>query len=86
MTQSLTERYRDRLAGVLSCYDRIVITGTLPGACYAQGMTSFRYSRGIRIFDYARLRQGQQTDSFFCQWKGIVTGSRPLTSVEIDAG
>jgi len=35
---------------------------------------------------YARLRQGQQTDSFFCQWKGIVTGSRPLTSVEIDAG
>jgi len=20
----------------------------------------------------------------FCQWKGIVTGSRPLTSVEID--
>jgi hypothetical protein len=26
-----TERYRERLAGVLSCYDRIVITGTLPG-------------------------------------------------------
>lgn len=46
MTQSLTERYRDRLAGVLSCYDRIVITGTLPRACYAGGMTSFLYSRG----------------------------------------
>lgn len=29
----LTERYRDRLAGVLSCYDRIVMTGTLPGIC-----------------------------------------------------
>ena len=28
----LTERHMDRLAGVLSCYDRIVITGTLPGA------------------------------------------------------
>ena len=28
--QLLTERYQDRLAGVLSCYDRIVITGTLP--------------------------------------------------------
>jgi len=27
----LTERYTDRLTGVLSCYDRIVITGTLPG-------------------------------------------------------
>ena len=33
----LTERYRERLAGVLSCYDRIIVTGTLPGACYAKG-------------------------------------------------
>jgi hypothetical protein len=24
------ERYRERLAGVLSCYDRIVITGRRP--------------------------------------------------------
>ena len=30
MSQSLTERYDDRIAGVLSCYDRMVITGTLP--------------------------------------------------------
>jgi hypothetical protein len=57
MTQMLTERYRDRMVGVLSCYDRIVITGTLPGACYAGGMTSFLYSRGIRIFDYARFAE-----------------------------
>ncbi len=57
MTQSLTERYQDRLAGTLSCYDRIVITGTLPGACYAAGMTSFLYSRKIRIFDYARFAE-----------------------------
>jgi hypothetical protein len=27
----LTERYRELLHGVLSCYDRIVITGALPG-------------------------------------------------------
>ena len=52
--EMLTERYADRLAGVLSCYDRIVITGTLPGVCYAQGMTSFLYAKGIRIFDYNR--------------------------------
>ena len=57
MTQLLTERYRERLVGVLSCYDRIIITGTLPGACYAAGMTSFLYSRGIRIFDYARFAE-----------------------------
>ncbi len=57
MTQSLTERYRKRVAGVLSCYDRVVITGTLPGACYAQEMTSILYSHGIRIFDYARFAE-----------------------------
>jgi hypothetical protein len=57
MAQMLTERYRDRLLGVLSCYDRIVITGTLPGACYAAGMTSFLNAKGIRIFDYARFAE-----------------------------
>src|SRR5450631_2713156 len=51
----LTTRYSENLVGVLSCYDRIVITGTLPGACFADGMTSFLYSRGIRIFDYPQF-------------------------------
>jgi hypothetical protein len=57
MAQMLTERYRERLHGVLSCYDRIVITGTLPGVCYAGGMTSFLYAKGIRIFDYAHFAE-----------------------------
>lgn len=51
----LTDRYKTELLGVLSCYDRIIITGTLPGACYAGGMTSFLYSRNIKIFDYAKV-------------------------------
>ena len=50
----LTERYQSELLGVLSCYDRIIITGTLPGACYAKGMSSFLNSRHIKIFDYAK--------------------------------
>jgi hypothetical protein len=57
MSQSLTERYGDRIAGVLSCYDRIVITGTVPVICYAEGMTRFLHSRGIRIFDYPQFAQ-----------------------------
>src|SRR5580700_9630249 len=52
MSQSLTERYDDRIAGVLSCYDRLVITGTLPVVCYADGMTRYLNAKGIRIFDY----------------------------------
>ena len=51
MTQALTERYAERIAGVLSCYDRLVITGTLPTVCYAEGMTRYLNARGIRIFD-----------------------------------
>jgi hypothetical protein len=48
---SLTQRYDDRIAGVLSCYDRVVITGTLPTVCHADGMTRFLYTNGIRVFD-----------------------------------
>ena len=52
MSQSLTERYDERIAGMLSCYDRLVITGTLPVICYAAGMTGYLNAKGIRIFDY----------------------------------
>lgn len=53
----LTQRYSDKIRGQLSCYDRIIIQGTLPGICYAQGMTSFLYANGIRIFDYPRFAE-----------------------------
>ena len=57
MSTGLIDRYAENLHGVLSCYDRIIITGTLPGACYAEGMTSFLHAKGIRIFDYARFAE-----------------------------
>jgi DNA-binding transcriptional ArsR family regulator len=57
MALALTERYGDSIAGVLSCYDRILITGTLPNVCFAGGMTSFLYQRGIRIFDYTTFAE-----------------------------
>src|SRR5450755_390274 len=52
MTSALVDRYDDRIAGVLCCYDRVVITGTLPTICYAAGMTGFLHARQVRIFDY----------------------------------
>ena len=53
----LTERYADKIHGVLSCYDRVVIQGTLPGFCYAEGMTAYLYANNIRIFDYPRFAE-----------------------------
>ena len=50
----LTERYKDQIAGILSCYDRIIVQGTVPGWCYASGMTDYFYKHQIRIFDYAK--------------------------------
>ena len=57
METQLINRYDANMNGVLSCYDRILIIGTLPGACYAGGMTSFLYNKGIRIFDYAQFAE-----------------------------
>jgi hypothetical protein len=51
----LTERYKDQIAGILSCYDRIIAHGTVPGWCFAQGMTSFLYANKIKIFDYPQF-------------------------------
>ena len=57
MSSALLERYDDRIAGVLSCYDRVVITGTLPTVCYAGGMTKFLNASDVRIFDYPRFAE-----------------------------
>jgi hypothetical protein len=53
----LTERYADKIAGVLSCFDRVVIQGTLPTMCYAAGMAGFLSYRKIRLFDYPRFAE-----------------------------
>ena len=58
----LSERYKDNIHGILSCYDRIVIKGTIPQLCYAKGMTSYLYSKGIRIFDYPRFAEPYRDD------------------------
>ena len=53
----LTERYAEKIRGVLSCFDRVVIQGTLPTLCHAQGMAGFLSYKNIRIFDYPRFAQ-----------------------------
>ena len=54
----ITERYKERIVGIISCYDRIIIQDTLHRWCYDQGMSAFLYSQGIRMFDYPRFAQG----------------------------
>ena len=53
--ETLAERYSEQISGVLNCYDRIVITGSVHPWCYAKGMTGYLYGKGIKIFDYPKF-------------------------------
>jgi len=53
-TELLSERYAADLHGVLNCFDRLIITGSLHPLCYAKGMTGYLYAHSIRIFDYPK--------------------------------
>src|SRR5438270_5342590 len=35
----------------------MLVFGTLPKICYAEGMTSYLYSKQVRIFDYPRFAE-----------------------------
>ena len=52
--QLMTERYQEDMCGILSCYDRVIISGNVHPLCYAKGMTGYLYAHHIRIFDYAK--------------------------------
>lgn len=51
----LTERHAFRILGVLSCLDRVLLTGTLPDICHADAFTRELNRRHIRIFDYTKF-------------------------------
>jgi hypothetical protein len=50
----LAARYIEQIAGVLSCYDGIIIQGTVPGWCFATGMTRLSSHPSDPIFDYPK--------------------------------
>jgi hypothetical protein len=52
---TLVERYADRVLGVLSCYDRVIVRGGIRGFDYAQAMESYLRWRGIRLFDFPKF-------------------------------
>jgi predicted transcriptional regulator len=56
--ESFINKYSNLVKFSLSCFDRLIITGTLPEISHAQGITNYLYSKGIRIFDYANFAEG----------------------------
>lgn len=51
---AFVKQHRDEIGCVLSCFDRVVITGTLPEICHPKAMASYLGARDIRLFDYPR--------------------------------
>jgi len=49
-----TKRHASKIQGILSCLDRVIITGTIPEICYTGGMSSLLNAMKIRIFDYTK--------------------------------
>jgi len=48
------EQHQDEIGCVLSCFDRVVITGTFPDICHARAMAGYLGARSIRLFDYTQ--------------------------------
>jgi hypothetical protein len=65
--EPLTERYSGKIEGLLACWDRILIFGSLPKICYAGGMTSYLYEHQVKIFDYPRFAEPFRNQSGKCR-------------------
>ena len=55
--EPLTETYKREISCVLSCFDRLILNGTIPEISYSQGMTRYMYENGIKIFDYPKFAE-----------------------------
>ena len=55
--KTFIDRHASKIRGTLSCFDRVVITGTLPDICYAEAMARHLRVKGIRLFDYPQFAQ-----------------------------
>lgn len=42
---------------MLSCYDKLILRGTIPEISYSQGMTKSRYEKEVKIFDYPKFAE-----------------------------
>jgi hypothetical protein len=51
----LVQRYTDRILGILSCYDRVVVRGRIPELDYAKGMELYLRAQRVRLFDFPQF-------------------------------
>jgi hypothetical protein len=50
----LTKRFEKNIAGVLNCFDRLVLFGTYQPICYPQAMSWQVHAAGVKLIDYEK--------------------------------
>lgn len=55
MKNEFVKKYQDKIQGVLGCYDRIVIKGTLPNASHPGAMTNLLYRKNYMLNDITQF-------------------------------
>jgi hypothetical protein len=58
----LAERYRSSVVGEVSCFDRVVINGTLTEICHKGAMAQYLLSREERILDLPRVFESMKAE------------------------
>lgn len=53
----ITDRYKEKISGVLGCLDRVLIQGDISRINYPGGMEWHLYKNKIKIFDYPKFAQ-----------------------------
>lgn len=51
---AFVERHQASISSTLACFDRVVITGTLPDICHPRAMAGFLDYHKVRLFDFPR--------------------------------
>ena len=55
MKNEFINKYQDKIQGVISCYDRILIKGTLPNASHVGAMTNLLYRKDYLLKDITQF-------------------------------
>lgn len=55
MKAGLLERYENNISGVLGCFDRVVVTGTLTEIAHPAAMAGRLLAEGVRCFDIGKF-------------------------------
>ena len=77
----LAERHAEQIAGVLSCVDRVIVQGTLPVFCYADGMAAYLSKRRIlhRLRTHGLIKKASHCYKYYLTALGKQVVAGPQT-------